>query len=194
MKGYIRFGLIAIWAILFTAYMSLFVIQLRRWDNEVPLRCYKTSAVARPEDSHPHVDNIYVAVTFTFIVVSLYYALIVSLNLQTRLRKKLSDPVSWLEVVPLPESSVAAFRVLSMSMDTPATDLQYTLLSIAMLQSPLHIYSIFALRASNERYLEEGSSEREWGFGQIVAMVLLGGNILQVVDGVAGMFCSTVRV
>jgi hypothetical protein len=68
----------------------------------------------------------------------------------------------------------------------PATDLQYTLLGIAMLQCPLHIYSIFALRASNERYLEDGSSEQDWGFGQIAAVVLLAGNILQIIDGVVG--------
>jgi hypothetical protein len=63
-----------------------------------------------------------------------------------------------------------------------------------MLQCPLHIYSIFALRAANERFLEEGSSEREWGFGQIAAVVLLGGNILQIVDGVVGKFLSRVRL
>jgi hypothetical protein len=50
----------------------------------------------------------------------------------------------------------------------------------------LHIYSIFALRTSNEQYLETGSAEKDWGFGQIVAMVLLAANILPVVDGVAG--------
>jgi hypothetical protein len=73
-------------------------------------------------------------------------------------------------------------------MNIPATDLQFAILQIAMLQCPLHIYSIFALRASNERYLENGSAEKEWGFGQIVALILLGGNILQFVDGVFGMF------
>jgi hypothetical protein len=42
-------------------------------------------------------------------------------------------------------------------MNAPATDLQYALLAIAMLQRPLHIYLIFALRASNEHSLEGGS-------------------------------------
>lgn len=66
-------------------------------------------------------------------------------------------------------------------------------LSVAMLQCPLHIYSVFALRASNERYLEERRAEREWGFGQVAAMVLLGGNVLQIVDGIAGVFRPLAR-
>lgn len=61
-----------------------------------------------------------------------------------------------------------------------------------MLQCPLHIYSIFALRAANEQLLEGGTTEKEWGFGQIAAVVLLGGNILQIVDGVFGESFSKV--
>lgn len=45
-------------------------------------------------------------------------------------------------------------------------------LSVALLQCPLHGYILFALRASNEDYLS-GESENVWGFGQIVALVLL---------------------
>ena len=63
-----------------------------------------------------------------------------------------------------------------------------------MLQCPLHIYSIFALRAANERYLEGGTTEQEWGFGQIAAVVLLGENILQIMDGVVGKCLSRVRI
>jgi hypothetical protein len=64
---------------------------------------------------------------------------------------------------------------------------------IAMMQCPLHIYSIFALRASNERFLGDGGSEQEWGFGQIAAVILLGGNILHFVDGIAGASLSRSR-
>jgi hypothetical protein len=83
--------------------------------------------------------------------------------------------------------------LLPSTMFAPATDLQYAILAIAMLQCPLHIYSIFALRASNEHYLE-GGSEKEWGLGQIAAVVLLGGNILQFVDGFIGRYFPQSRL
>jgi hypothetical protein len=83
--------------------------------------------------------------------------------------------------------------LLSSSLYAPATDLQYAILALAMLQCPLHIYSIFALRASNEHYLE-GGSEKEWGLGQIAAVVLLGGNILQFVDGFIGRYFPQSRL
>lgn len=67
-----------------------------------------------------------------------------------------------------------------------ATNAQNFIVGVAMLQCPLHIYYIFALRASNESHLEAGGTEREWGFGQIVAIVLLGSNILPIADGITG--------
>lgn len=61
---------------------------------------------------------------------------------------------------------------------------------VAMMQCPLHNYSIFALRASNERFLDDGGSEHAWGFGQVAAVILLGGKVLQLVDGIAGVSLS----
>ena len=164
-KGYIRLTLTATWAVLFIAYMCVFATRLQKWDNDVPSHCYKTDATARPQGLHPFVDNTYIAVTFSFICLSFLYSLSLSLGSQMRHCQDI------LPVLPL-----------SSSMYSPATNLQYSILAIAMLQFPLHIYSIFALRASNEHYLE-GGSEKEWGLGQIAAVVLLGGNILQFVDG-----------
>ncbi|KAH8768762.1 hypothetical protein BGZ57DRAFT_898373 [Hyaloscypha finlandica] len=193
-KGYIRLTLIATWAVLFIAYIFLFITRLQKWDNDVPSHCYKTDATARPQDLHPHVDNIYIAVTSSFICLSFFYALSLSLGSQTRqLRNKLSEVTSsmlasWATVFTDLRISSEYFQamipalLLPSPMFAPATDLQYAILAIAMLQCPLHIYSIFALRASNEHYLE-GGSEKEWGLGQIAAVVLLGGNILQLVDG-----------
>jgi hypothetical protein len=66
--------------------------------------------------------------------------------------------------------------------------MQDMVVRIALFQSPLHIYSIFALRSANEKFLEQGSTERDWGFGQIVSMVLLGAIVLTVADGVTGEF------
>jgi uncharacterized ion transporter superfamily protein YfcC len=172
-KGYIRLTLIAIWMVLFIAYIGVFARRLQKWDNDGRSHCYKTDATARPQDSHPSVDNMYIGITIFFICLSFFYAL--SLSLGSQMRQLQNN----LEVI---------YPVLlaSSSMNAPATDLQYSILGIAMLQCPLHIYSIFALRASNEHYLQ-GDSEKEWGFGQIAAVVLLGGNILQFVDGLIGM-------
>jgi hypothetical protein len=60
-------------------------------------------------------------------------------------------------------------------------------LSWAALQVPLHLYSLLALRASNDKLLNSGITEQEWGFGQIVAVMLLGTNVLGLLNGVQGM-------
>jgi hypothetical protein len=59
-------------------------------------------------------------------------------------------------------------------------------LTVAAFQFPLHVYSIFALRGSNEALLSGGITEQQWGFGQIVAMILLGTNIVVLVNGIQG--------
>ena len=51
-------------------------------------------------------------------------------------------------------------------------------LNTGVLQFPLHLYNIFALRASNESFLTSGTTEQQWGFGQIVALVIVGNNIV----------------
>ncbi|KAI0131851.1 hypothetical protein BJ170DRAFT_222856 [Xylariales sp. AK1849] len=53
-------------------------------------------------------------------------------------------------------------------------------LCLALFQYPVHSYMIYALRSSNERYLS-GDSENEWGFGQVVALVLVGSVVLECI-------------
>lgn len=202
-KGYIRLSLIAIWMVLFIAYIGVFAKRLQKWDNDIPSYCYKTDATARRQDSHPYVDNVYIGITVLFICLSFFYALSLSLGSELRrLQNNLEATASTMgsgatdlrifgRYAVSPESLQFMVQLYpdllaATSLTIPATDLQYSILGIAMLQCPLHIYSIFALRASNEHYLE-GDSERNWGFGQIVAVVLLGGNILQFIDGLIGM-------
>jgi ABC-type multidrug transport system fused ATPase/permease subunit len=190
-KGYTRLLLMAIWAVLFIAYTSVFTTRLQKWNDNVSSHCYKTTIIARSNASHPYVDNIYIAVTCMFIALSFIYSLVLSLNSKLgQLQNALSKIVSSSEIA---QAILEGYRLglsYNPTIATLGTDLQFSILSIAMWQCPLHIYSIFALRASNERYLEQGSSEKEWGFGQIAAMALLGGNVLQFVDGVIGMFLS----
>lgn len=67
-------------------------------------------------------------------------------------------------------------------------------LVIAAAQGPVHAYSIFTLRRYNETLLTSGSTERQWGFGQIVAMILLGTNIVVLGNGIQGKFCCMLRI
>lgn len=60
-------------------------------------------------------------------------------------------------------------------------------LMLAMLQYPLHIYMIFALRAGNEHLLN-GDSENYWGFGQVVALVLLASSVIQGFRAILGRY------
>jgi hypothetical protein len=61
------------------------------------------------------------------------------------------------------------------------------LLFVILLQYTVHTYFIFALRASNEALLSGGNAEQEWGFGQIVAVISLAGNLLALFDGIQGV-------
>ncbi|KAH7123579.1 hypothetical protein B0J11DRAFT_315464 [Dendryphion nanum] len=211
-KGYIRLSLIMIWTALFITYFAIFAQRLQTWDYQTPLQCYKTNAISNSRDRHPYFDNIYISLTFFFIMCSLFYALYISLG--GPLRNKWSEFASAIDAFlsSAHDSGAAKFLtdfitgaampamfhfslqlvtvslpMLSGQMSFPATELQRRILGIAMLQCPLHIYSIFALRASNERFLEEGGAERQWGFGQIAAVVLLAGNLLPIVDGIASL-------
>lgn len=64
---------------------------------------------------------------------------------------------------------------------------RHAVLLIAMVQFSLHAYSIFTLRASNEKFLNGGSMEQQWGFGQIAAMLLLGANLVVLLNGLQGV-------
>lgn len=56
------------------------------------------------------------------------------------------------------------------------------ILFVSYFQYPLHLYSVVALRSSNEGLLD-GDSENNWGFGQISALVLLAGVLFQCASG-----------
>jgi hypothetical protein len=204
LKGYTRLSLITIWAALFVSYFSIFASRLQKWDEDIPLHCYHTRYIA-----HPRSDLAYLGVTFLYIMVTIFYAILFALA--QRSRPELSP---WQKCVGLIESLVTQLEgttgpttnsltvalqdtimrpyldvmqiLTSTQADVVASDAQNFIISVAMLQCPLHIYSIFALRAANEQYLDAGGAERDWGFDQIVAMVLLGVNVLSIADGVTG--------
>ena len=63
---------------------------------------------------------------------------------------------------------------------------EQAILALALIQYPVHVWSIFALRAANDKLLTAGLAEQQWGFGQIVAIVLLGSNVVALCNGVGG--------
>lgn len=60
-------------------------------------------------------------------------------------------------------------------------------LGYALLQYPIHTYSVFMIRAMNESHLVQGSTEQDWGFGQVVAVTLLGSNVVILFEGISSM-------
>jgi len=66
-------------------------------------------------------------------------------------------------------------------------------LSLAMVQYPLHLYNVFALRAANQHLLS-GESENTWGFGQIVALIMVGQTLVEFCRGVKGMCHTSVPI
>jgi hypothetical protein len=60
-------------------------------------------------------------------------------------------------------------------------------LQLALVQYPLHTYMLIALREGNDKLLD-GDSENYWGFGQVVALLLLASSILQGVRLIVGTY------
>ena len=55
-----------------------------------------------------------------------------------------------------------------------------------LLQFVLHMYTVIALRVSNQHLLDNAKLEEQWGFGQILALVMLGTTLLECAKGVEG--------
>lgn len=72
------------------------------------------------------------------------------------------------------------FRFVNNQGGKPLLYRQFLVFIVAMLQYPLHVYSIFAFRASNEDLLSGRNIEQEWGYGQIVS---LGLNLVVLLNG-----------
>lgn len=70
---------------------------------------------------------------------------------------------------------------------------RYSAISIALLQYPLHLYMLVALRKSNMKLLS-GDQEDSWGFGQIVALVMLGSTVVECLRGLKGTWNRTSKL
>ena len=65
---------------------------------------------------------------------------------------------------------------------------QKTIVTTGTLQFLLHVYSLVALRISNEPLLDNAALENEWGFGQVVAVMMLAATLLECARGFEGKF------
>ena len=79
---------------------------------------------------------------------------------------------------------------------------QKTIIIVGTMQFILHVYTIVALRISNQPLLDNIALEDEWGFGQVIAIVMLAATLLECAKGLEGkltvakrsLFCSQVYV
>jgi hypothetical protein len=65
---------------------------------------------------------------------------------------------------------------------------RFSIIQLSAMQYPIHMYMIITMRESNAGLLE-GDSENEWGFAQIVALVLLASTLIECARGARGMHC-----
>lgn len=204
----IKHLIMIIWSGLYLGYTIAFGIRLRSWSEDIPGQCYITSGIAAPGTTNPYVDHIYISVTCLWFIASLYgalglngaafnstaYGVRITLALNRTLDRELQrleargiDTELLTQIVPL----ISLLRVTTPSTPTTPTTFtedpdgkQIAALLVALVQYPVHLYSIFVMRAINESHLVQGSSEQDWGFGQVVAVILLGNNVVMLYEGI----------
>ncbi|KAE8445340.1 hypothetical protein EG329_013462 [Mollisiaceae sp. DMI_Dod_QoI] len=184
--GIIRYVAIALWAILYLTYTSIFGVRLKSWDYDNPGHCYNTNHLSAPTANHPYVDNIYIAVTCLYVFTTLLVAVMrfnymVPLELlrygvaeRGRVRK---GGLRGLFLIILRGRSL---KEGSLNEHKMSATTQYMLLGVAFAQFPLHTYTIFTLRRSNESLLNGSHDEQTWGFSQVGAVVLLAPNLINI--------------
>lgn len=211
-----------LFVILYMAFVIVFGVNLKQWDEKTPGRCYYTDAIAAPSSSHPYVDKIYVSITCLYFLASmLMCSLVAAFTLHPKIGQvdhiffEIFGVAQDNEKVALYGSSKSAITMKMVNilkgwissmlgedcnvivrffqkfdaLSILKTGYKTGVLIIAMMQYPVHVYTVFALRIANEERLE-GDSENDWGFGQVVALALLTSSILQCIRTVIGMFLT----
>lgn len=178
-------------AILYFCFTILLVLKLKAWDDETSGHCYSTLNIASSTAVHPREDQIYLSVSSTYWFATLNLSVGVALSTMANTLESSRKPTvnqahhDWNEHI---KALSGVFHVLSINTYSAiyGTDKKQMVLTIAMLQYQLHYYMLFSLRRSNQPYLS-GESENSWGFGQVVALVLLGSTILECIQELIGM-------
>ncbi|KAK2746305.1 hypothetical protein FQN55_005733 [Onygenales sp. PD_40] len=177
-----RYLFIAIFAILYLAFSIVFGIRLTNWDTSEPGMCYSSSGIA-PANNHPGVDHIYLGATCAFFYVALICA-IIDPSALSRLQDKVAQKTRLAETLRRISRGGMNFSYSEGAPENTVTENSRIILSLAMLQFPVHLYFIVALRVANTDLLEGGSEENDWTFGQVVAIVMLGGTLLECYKGI----------
>lgn len=70
----------------------------------------------------------------------------------------------------------------------PSTRLywQKSIILVGTLQFVLHVYTLVALRISNQPLLDNVALEDQWGFGQVIAVIMLFATLLECAKSVEG--------
>ncbi|MCJ1312280.1 hypothetical protein MMC25_005954 [Agyrium rufum] len=197
-----RYVLLTIFMLLYLAFVILFGLKLDTWDDDVPGHCYDTTGIAAPSSAHPLVDTIYLTVTCLYFFTTLTTCVKVAQYTLTHeflddhartlhrfgvkdkqivLLKSLVDgPLSYIRKKIQSNTRLKRFSIAAKIAELTGTvgDPKAVVLGLALGQYPLHAYMVFTLRSSNESSLA-GESENRWGFGQVIALVLVASSLLE---------------
>jgi hypothetical protein len=198
---------VAIFAVLYLVFVILFGITLSKWNYDEAGRCYNTHLISMSSSSHPYVDRIYLGITCFYTFSSLYIAFFFSQAVGARLanphpgdaaldntrtqpsekaaaKESRRGQVPEAEAYPSPGTMLKVLRSGNRQSINRflISQMRFSVVFIALMQYPLHLYMAVAIRVSNQPYLE-GESENTWAFGQIVSLVLLVPVIKECVEG-----------
>lgn len=205
-----------VFGFLYLVFAILFGVHLGQWDDNVPGRCYRTRDPALPAAHHPYVDKIYLGITCLYMFLILFFAWSLAISrckadpawgrrrsaLVAQVIKSCSFYIRpWdrsSQFIPLGDwaNQHGLKSVIWYFLKVPvALPQANSVLTFAMLQLPLHLYFIIRLRLSNETLLSKGSDENDWGFGQIYALIMSAGLVVDCCKGylsayIGSMLCE----
>ena len=153
--------MILVFAILYIVFTAFLGQRLDHWDYERAGFCYNSDDLALPNAHHPTVDKRYLGITATYSLTAIGMSLLFAVSKADAERERTKSKCGTGLRIGLEQNLVRNW--------------QLTILLIALLQLPLHLYSIWTLRHFNEPLLASGAVENEWAFGQTYVLIISGG-------------------
>ena len=174
--------------LLYISFSIVFGKTLELWDDNTPGRCYRTRFISKPGHSHPYVDKVYLGITCFFCVGTMTFCgwkwTVGNLTAMDRLQKNLGFTLSQILEDWWPQILEGYFPQI---LGFPSYHISTMAVVYALLQYPLHLYMVIAMRVSNKGFVGDGS-ESAWGFGQIMALILALTTLLECIGGAIGEF------
>lgn len=199
-----RVLLMLVFGLFYLVFIIVFGVNLGKWDDNVTGRCFDTRGLASPHAQHPYVDEIYLGVT------SFYMFVMLLLTLAIAISRCEPDP-DWGKrrsalagvLIDISKAYARTFDMSSQFVPFESWGNQKGLKSIiwypfkiqaalaranptlfiAIAQLPLHLYYVIRLRLTNEPLLTDGNDESHWGFGQIYALIMSAGLVVEICKG-----------